>query len=188
MPFDPKLHHRRSIRLREYDYSMPGVYFITVVVQDRASLFGEVVDAEMRLNAAGRLIETTWSGLPDFLPGIELDVFTVMPNHFHGIVILQGLDGEDGLRVEPGQPQRTAPTKSLALGDVVGRFKSITTQRYIEGVKNNGWQPFNQRLWQRNYFEHVVRGERDADRLQDYIFDNPANWAFDVENLRQLTI
>ena len=87
MTYDPQKHHRRSIRLKGYDYSQAGAYFITIVAQARACLFGEVVDGEMRLNDAGRMV---WDDLPERFPGLELDAFGVMPNHVHGIIILTG--------------------------------------------------------------------------------------------------
>ncbi len=192
MTYDPVVHHRRSIRLKNYEYTTPGWYFVTIVVQDRISLFGEVVDAEMHLNDAGEMVARIWSEIPEFYPGVGIDSFVVMPNHLHGIIVLHGEEhnpslasvGADPLCLPSSEP----PAKPLSLGDVVRRFKSLTTREYGEGVKHSGWPPFNQRLWQRNYFEHVVRDERDVERLQGYIIDNPVNWAFDVENLQLLPV
>ncbi|MFN4294850.1 MAG: transposase, partial [Thermoflexales bacterium] len=95
MTYDPQKHHRRSIRLKGYDYSQAGAYFITIVAQDRACLFGEVVDGEMRLNDAGRMVWDEWNALPDRFPGLELDAFVVMPNHVHGIIVLTGSAPDD---------------------------------------------------------------------------------------------
>ena len=90
MPYDPAKHHRRSIRLAQYDYSLMGAYFVTVCVHERCCLFGDVVDADMRLNDAGCLVQTAWDELPGRFPGVELDGFVIMPNHFHGIVVIVG--------------------------------------------------------------------------------------------------
>ena len=86
--FNPQIHHRRSIRLKDYDYSQSGAYFITICTQKRECLFGEIVDGEMRLNDAGQMVQTTWDELPKHYTGIEIDEFVVMPNHFHGIILI----------------------------------------------------------------------------------------------------
>jgi len=185
MTYDPVVHHRRSIRLKDYEYTTAGWYFVTIVAQDRACLFGEVVDAEMRLNDAGEMVAKIWSEIPTFYPGVGIDSFVVMPNHLHGIIVLLEEQRTASVEADPlCLPSSEPPAKPLSLGDVVRRFKSMTTREYGNGVRQSAWPPFNQRLWQRNYFEHVVRDERDADHLQDYVIDNPANWAFDVENLQ----
>lgn len=214
MKYNPDDHHRRSIRLKGYDYSHPGAYFVTICTQDRAVLFGEVGDGEMWLNDAGAMVQSVWEEMSAFYPGVETDSFVVMPNHIHGIVILvgaapcgrpddlgqpQGMGQPQGVapmlslagvvRVSvqaqgpgdpKGQPQGVAPT--LSLSDVVHRFKTLTTKRYSEGVKRYGWPPFPGRLWQRNYYEHVIRNEESLNRIRQYIADNPARWALDREN------
>jgi len=191
--------HRRSIRLRGYDYARTGAYFVIVVTKDRACLFGEVVNGEMRLNDGGRVIQATWDELPEHYPGVECDAFVVTPNHVHGIIVLvdNGGDGANDVGAGPracpgkdkpqksGQPQGVAPTISLA--DVVHRFKTLTTKRYIDGVKSLDWTPFAGRLWQRNYSEHIVRGENELNRIREYIANNPSQWDLDRENpLRSL--
>ncbi|WP_298482655.1 transposase [uncultured Chloroflexus sp.] len=204
MKYDPEKHHRRSIRLKGYDYSQAGAYFITIVTQDRACLFGEVVDGEMRLNDAGRMVWDEWDALPDRFPGLELDAFVVMPNHVHGIIVLTGSatvgaglvpapDGDmpapDGVRAglvpAPLVPAPNEATTRVAptIGDIVGAFKSITTVAYIRGVKQSGWPPFRGRVWQRNYYEHIIRNEESLNRIRQYIADNPLRWAFDRESL-----
>ena len=199
MRFDPERHHRRSIRLKGYDYTQPGAYFITICTQDRAYLFGEVVDGEMRLNNAGRMVQDVWNDLPTFYPGVQTDAFIVMPNHIHGIIILvgagpracpnpgpracpnPGCPDEMGQPRDMGQPRGVAPTMSLP--DVVHRFKTMTTKRYIDGVKQFGWTPFRGRLWQRNYYEHIIRNEESLNRIREYILTNPMRWTLDRENL-----
>jgi putative transposase len=177
MTHDPT-HHRRSIRLPSYDYTRAGAYFVTICTQDRECVFGEVVQGQMMANTAGQMIESVWRQLPQHCPCVEADAFVVMPNHVHGIIILVGA----GPRACPdsGQPRGVAPT--ISLPDVVHRFKSLTTARYRRGVHNNGWPPFPGRLWQRNYYEHVIRNEEDLSRVRQYIAENPAQWDQDPEN------
>ncbi|MEP7134995.1 MAG: transposase [Chloroflexota bacterium] len=170
MKFDPQKHHRRSIRLKDYDYSQTGAYYVTIDVQNRECLFGEIVDDEMVLNEAGKMIEEQWLALVERFPCIELDVYQIMPNHFHGIIVF--------VRATLVVARENAPT----LGDIVGAFKSITTHAYIQGVDNQHWSRFYKQLWQRNYYEHVVRDEADLNRIRDYIQSNPANWDEDEEN------
>ena len=194
MSYDPKAHHRRSIRWVGYDYAAAGAYFVTLCVQDRRCLFGEIGNDVMALNAAGAMVQATWNELSGHCRNVDIDTFVVMPNHVHAIIRLVGA----GLCACPhddtngkGQPQRVAPTNAgrtddiahpTTLADVVRRFKSLTTRRYADGVSQQGWVPFGGRLWQRNYWEHVVRGEESLSRIRRYILDNPASWAFDEEN------
>ncbi len=118
MTYDPAMHRRRSIRLRGYDYSRAGAYFVTICVQNRQCLFGDITNEEMRLNDAGKMIQTVWDEIPEHYPGIKTDEFVIMPNHIHGIVVI---------------------TAGLSLPDVVHRFKTMTTKRYTDGVKQSSW-------------------------------------------------
>jgi len=201
----PERHHRRSIRLKGYDYRQAGAYFVTICTQDRAFLFGQVVHDEMQLNDAGKMVYDVWNDLPAFYPGVQTDAFIVMPNHIHGIIILVGADprvcpnagpracpdsgpracpGQPSVGVGPraysGQPQGGAPT--LGLPDVVHRFKTMTTKRYADGVRRLGWEPFRGRLWQRNYYEHIIRNEKSLNRIREYILTNPMRWELDRKN------
>jgi len=184
--FDPDKHHRRSIRLRGYDYAQAGAYFITIVAQGRECLLGQVVNDEMQLNDAGRMIWDEWQALAHRFPAVELDQFVVMPNHVHGIVRIVGaslVDAHDGMTTTEGATTRRATTRvAPTLGDIVGAFKSITTNEYIRGVKTLGWQSFPGRLWQRNYYEHIIRDDASLNRIRRYIVDNPAQWPNDDEN------
>jgi putative transposase len=125
-----------------------------------------------------------WDDLSIHYPRVECDAFVIMPNHIHGIIVLVGAGPRAcfaGGRVEEsGQPQGVAPT--LSLPDIVHRFKTLSTKRYVDGVKRSGWTRFAGRLWQRNYFEHVIREEESLNRIRQYILDNPARWALDPEN------
>ena len=179
MTYDPSCHHRRSIRLPTYDYTQPGAYFVTICTQHRECILGDVVQSQVILNAPGRMVESVWRQLARHHPSAEVDAFVVMPSHVHGIIILVG-EGPRAWPDDGGQPQGVAPT--ISLPDVVHRFKSLTTSKYRWGVHNDGWRPFTQRLWQRNYYEHIIRDEEELDRIRRYIIDNPARWDQDPEN------
>ena len=188
MTFNPDIHHRRSIRLRDYNYSLAGAYFVTICTLNRECLFGTIHDNAITLNDAGRMIEAWWEKLPHKFPTIDRDVSVVMPNHFHGIMAIVGAApcGRPASgRISPasdqiprGRPHRGAP----ALGDIIDWFKTMTTNAYIRGVNQCRWQPFPGKLWQRNYFEHIIRDENDLNSIREYIITNPVRWADDEEN------
>ena len=182
MTFDPDRHHRRSIRLRGYDYSRAGLYFVTFVIHDRYCLFGNIENGNMELNDAGCMIEHIRKSLPVSYHGIDIDVYQIMPNHFHGIIVIVGAGpcACPYLIPETGQPQGVAST--MALPDVVHCFKSMTTKCYSDGVKRSNWQPFAGKLWQRNYYEHIIRNKDDLKRIREYIISNPVHWDEDEEN------
>jgi REP element-mobilizing transposase RayT len=208
MPYDPQRHHRRSIRLKGYDYRQPGAYFVTICAQGRACLFGEVVDGEMRLNDAGRMVERWWGELNRKFPHIRTDAFVVMPNHIHGIIVMEPVgadlrvcpDGEWGAHTgapqQAGTPQQAgAPQQAgtpqqagAPLPEIVQWFKTMTTNEYIRGVKQSGWTAFRGRLWQRNYYEHIIRNEESLNRLRRYIAENPLRWQLDRENVNRTGI
>ena len=221
--YDPKKHNRRSIRLKGYDYSRAGLYFITLCCQGRAHLLGGIEKNEMRPNGAGQMVATEWLALTERFPHTRLHEFIVMPNHFHGILEIidtpvgpslvggpdpvggpnpkpknkpdqvndfppenpeSGLGGEEVGGQPRGLPQRISQLGSgkgvrSTVGDIVGAFKSITTVAYIRGVKESGWASFDRRLWQRNYYEHIIRNEAAYTRIANYIINNPANWEDD---------
>ena len=179
--FDPAKHHRRSIRLAGFDYAQAGSYFVTICTQNRECVFGEVVQGQMISNGRGQMVESVWHQLPQHYTRVKADAFVVMPNHVHGIVILVGA-GPGACPDRSGQPQGVAPTGAMSLTDVVQRFKSLTTAQYRWGVRKDGWLPFSGRLWQRNYYEHIIRAEDELCRVRQYIADNPLRWAEDPEN------
>ena len=145
MKFDPDVHHRRSIRLKGYDYSNAGAYFVTIVAWQREMLFGEIVDKEMVLNEFGQIVSEKWQWLETQYPYIELGAWIVMPNHFHGILVINGRGGS-----------RSAPTpiKCKPLGGLIGAFKTVSTKQ-INLLRDTEGQA----VWQRNYYEHIVRDE-----------------------------
>ncbi|MGH7843599.1 MAG: transposase [Candidatus Binatia bacterium] len=183
MKYNPNAHHRRSIRLKGYNYKQPGAYFVTICTQDRACLFGNVADDKMQLNDAGRMVQHWWFELNRKFPTVETDEFVVMPNHFHGIVVMSV---RADLRVGPVSDDAHAAHQGAHTGAPLPRiiqwFKIMTTNEYIRCVKTESWPSFNRQLWQRNYYEHVVRNDDSLNRIRQYIVDNPARWAFDREN------
>jgi len=182
MSFDPEKHHRRSVRLKGYDYAQVGAYFVTICTYQRECLFGEVVEGEMRVNSHGAIVQRCWSDLPRHYPYVELDAFAVMPNHVHGIVVLTGFpilaNVGAGLRPAPTSASRPHP-----LSEIVRAFKSFSS-RHVNRLRNTPGLP----LWQRNYYEHVIRDEQELHTLRQYVADNPLQWALDQENPARVTI
>jgi len=248
--YNPQIHHRRSIRLKGYDYAQAGLYFITICCQDRACLFGDVtVGADLRvcpaktntnanlrvcpdktntnadlsvcpdnepkmiLNDAGKMIEKWYHELQNKFPDIRCHEMVVMPNHFHCILENAGTVGaylrvcpnktntNANLRVGPdnvittnnmdngnnGTNENDGANENDTKGEHVGSplhrvvqwFKTMTTNEYIRGVKTLGWQPFNGKLWQRNYYEHIIRNEQSYQTISEYIINNPSKWVDD---------
>jgi putative transposase len=179
MKFDPAIHHRRSIRLNEYDYSQPGMYFITVCTLGRKNLLGEVVSKEVELSEIGKIVEKCWLDIPEHFPNVQLDRHVVMPNHLHGIVFLREYP-EDLVGVRYIEPQRATKGNEFqhmtpkSIGSIVQAFKAAVTRicrrRDIAQVS-----------WQRNYYEHIIRDGEELDRIREYISENPLNLTIDEE-------
>ncbi len=171
MKFDSEKHHRRSIRLQGYDYSRSGGYYITIVTQGREMLFGTIVNGRMILNEYGGIVAEVWQWLQEQYPYVELGVWVVMPNHAHGIIIIHE-DGRGGSRSAP-----TGMVKRKPLGSLIGAFKTVSTKK-INILRNTEGGV----IWQRNYYEHIIRNDDDYNRIHLYILDNPAAWDEDDEN------
>jgi len=200
--YDPDKHRRRSIRLEGYDYAQAGAYFVTICTHGRACLFGEVVDDRMEWNAAGRAADQCWCDIPTHFPQVALDEFIVMPNHVHGILIMtdpgaanhvgannhsppsvgDGANtvGANTVRANNHSPlqDRTGPRPhgtSQTIGSIIRGFKIGVTKwmRENTGVGD---------VWQRNYYESIIRNEESLNRIRQYIMNNPASWMLDREN------
>ena len=171
MMFDPDKQHRRSIRLRGHDYSQPALYFVTICTRDRECLFGEIRNGKMLLNEAGAAVLRTWNALPERFAPVETDSFVVMPNHVHGVI------GLFPVRQANRGAASSAPTSSFTLGRIIRAFKSLSAMAANRLLHRAG-RP----LWQRNYYEHIIRGGRDLDDLREYIQQNPVRWEEDPEN------
>ena len=194
---------RKRLRLKYYDYSSVGLYFVTICTKDRGCLFWDGSKKIMQLNDAGRMIDYYWNRMAYKFMNIQLDEFIVMPNHIHGIIALVGADPCVG--PELGQCSHPAfnpyvqsdikngtingscgPTRGSAptsLFRVMQWFKTMTTNAYIRGVKTQGWESFPDKLWQRNYYERVIRDEEELNTIREYIQNNPAGWDQDAENV-----
>jgi REP element-mobilizing transposase RayT len=181
MKYSPDIHHRRSIRLKGYDYSQAGVYFVTICTQNRECLFGEITNGDVRLNDAGRMVERWWLELSKKFPTIEIGRYIIMPNHLHGILVFQyhKVVGAD-LRVCPNSKQ--GAHIGAPLPTIVQWFKTMTSNEYIRGAQKHTWPPLQGKLWQRNYFERIIRNEDELIRTSEYILNNPAIWAEDENN------
>ncbi len=169
MKDESKSHHRRSIRVRGYDYSQAGAYFVTICAKNREFVFGKIIDTEMRLNDTGRIVQECWNDLPSRFAGIELDAFVTMPNHIHGIIIIVG--------ARLALPKAGAASSAPTLGDIIRAFKSISAINVNRMLSRSG-----QSLWQRNYYEHVIRNEKSLNKIHEYIIHNPLRWSLDREN------
>ena len=168
--FDPSKHNRRSIRLLGYDYSQPGAYFVTMVTYQRECLFGDVVDGEMQLNENGEIVEIAWRDLQNHYPHVELGTYVIMPNHFHGIIIL--ID-----TVRAGLRPALTMQKRHGLPEIVRALKSFSARRINECLNSPGTP-----VWQRNYYEHIIRDDTEWNNIHLYIETNPINWTDDEEN------
>jgi putative transposase len=195
MFYNPEIHHRKSIRLKGYDYSRSGLYYITICVHKKVSLFGHIENNKMILNESGKMIENEWIKLPQRFRDIELHTFITMPNHFHAIIEIknQNFPIEDN-EIFQNLNLNTNDLKLISenvvensiesnpkhnLGNIIGAFKSITTLEYINGVNQLGWQSFDRRIWQRNYWESIIWTEKAYKSISQYIQNNPQNWKGD---------
>jgi REP element-mobilizing transposase RayT len=186
MGADVQKYHRRSIRLAGYDYSQAGDYFVTICVHDRMCLFGEIINGEMRLNDAGKIVKQCWDEIPAHFPHVVLDEYVVMPNHVHGIIILVNSDvgATHASPLHDASPQRNNVSSARPRGpqrhsiaSIVGSFKSATTKR-INEHRGTPRLP----VWQRNYYEHIIRNDESLNRIREYIITNPLRWHTDNQN------
>jgi REP-associated tyrosine transposase len=206
----PDRHHRRSIRLKGYVYTLPGAYFITVCSRDHACLFGHVVNGEMHLNDAGEIAQRCREDIPHHFPSVELDAMVIMPNHVHGVIVITGpqdatqaaktigsvvpgpeivIPCKGEASVPPDRPEnpsgphasplrpRPIGTQPGSLSSIVQNFKSISTRKMNAARRAPGTL-----VWQRNYYEHVVRNEVELTAIREYILGNPARWDDDENN------
>jgi len=177
----PSNPQRRPSRLREYDYSAPGAYFVTLCTQKRQCTFGEVEGGRMDLNAAGQSVREVWEQLPARYPGVETDAFVVMPNHLHGLLMVTvGAIHELPLREKPDTPPNVE-RRNMLLPKVTGFFK-MNSAKLVNRIRQTPGQP----VWQRGYYEHVVRRTDRMDRIQAYILHNPLLWELDQENQQRI--
>jgi len=201
MKYNPQIHHRRSIRLQDYDYSSEGAYFVTMCTQNRECLFGEIVNGQMILNEYGKIVEQCWNNLSNHYDNIELDAYVIMPDHFHGIIFIvsvnsvnavdsvdsvNSVDSVDSVSVgaihelprqrqhelpRQQQKQRQQQRRKMLLPKIVGRFK-MNSAKQINQMRNTPGIS----VWQRNYYEHIIRNDKSLENIRNYIINNPLQW------------
>ena len=172
MKYDPDIHHRRSIRLRGYDYAQKGLYFVTICCNDRQPLFGEVVNGSMVLNAAGQIVADSWVWLSKQYEHVRLNEFVTMPNHVHAIIELVGAQF---IAPESSSAHQGAMNRAPTVGMLVRAFKARCTRSI-----NEMWQTSGIPVWQRNYYEHIIRNEETYLNIAEYIQANPQRWEEDT--------
>lgn len=168
---------RKKLRLPDYDYSQEGWYFVTICVKDRKCLFGEVVNGEMVLNEVGKIVDREWNKTSEIRKNVSLDVCIVMPNHIHGIIIIES----QNVGVCRWQTRTKRGLESQSIGSLINHFKSACTKQIKIFFPEKFEQPL-ETIWQRNYYEHVIRNEKSLNEIQNYILNNPLKWEYDKEN------
>jgi len=188
-------HHRRSIRLKDYDYSQSGHYFITICTHNQQHLFGEIKNDQMILNQLGQIIQIQWLNTPKRYHNILLDKYIVMPNHLHGIIEIR--DNNVGaihvgaihelplhelpLRGKSSLQELTIKRRTMLIPKIIGYFK-MNSAKQINQLSKISCQP----IWQRNYYEHIIRDEKSLNNIREYITNNPLNWERDRNNLKDI--
>jgi REP element-mobilizing transposase RayT len=208
MKYEPKIHHRRSIRLRGYDYSLPGAYYVTLCAFGKQCIFGQVIDDQMQENDCGEIVRQQWFESSQIRQNLDLDAFIVMPNHLHGILWIVGPNGirprvdltppglscarprtnrvqQNSNAIRPNEPGRTpfGPTNRIPA------MRPHSLAAWASGFKSavtsrirKLWNEPHAVVWQEDYFEHVIRDEDELFRIRNYILTNPARWKLDREN------
>jgi len=185
-------YHRRSIRLKEYDYSSPGEYFVTICAFQRKCIFGNIINESVHLSHAGEIIKRYWEGIPKHYENVALDEFIVMPNHIHGIIVLTEPVGANSNppnkinlvgAIHESPLQTIRQRRNMKLSKIIGRFK-MTSSKEINLMCQTQGIP----VWQRNYYEHIIRDEKDFENTRDYIIHNPLKWFCDNDNLQNLPL
>jgi REP element-mobilizing transposase RayT len=175
---------RSSIRLKGFDYSQPGGYFVTICVREGGPVLGEISQAEVQLNEVGKIADEIWQKIPSHKPWIELDEYVVMPNHFHGILIVHQFRRGEAFAVESrsfDRPHANAsplqPTKGTNPGSisaVIQNFKAISTRKINQTQHTPG-----KKFWQRGYYDRIIRNEGELIKIRKYILENPMKWELD---------
>src|SRR5271168_291460 len=185
MPTPSDLPNRKTLRLKGYDYSHAGAYFVTICTANKKPLLGSIVDGHVTLSPAGEIVRAVWNALPSRFPRLLLDEFVIMPNHFHAVLAFVG----EGLAppaatiaklAPPGSAPLAEKSANCSIPDVIGAFKSISTIQVNRHLRTKG-----SALWQRSYHDHIVRTGEDMGNIQRYIFENPLLWSSDPENPNQ---
>jgi len=190
--YNPEKHHRRSVRLRHYDYAQPGAYFVTICAWQRECVFGIINDGTMKLNEYGVIVQNYLDQISGHFPNVEIDLHIIMPNHVHGIIVINNCRGEvpspliatpiitqplSNMHKPSKKGGETPPLRRPSLGHIVAYFKYQTT-KHINRTRNTPGMP----VWQRNYHDRVIRNEKELQEIRQYIRHNPLQWDRDDEN------
>ncbi|MBK2025708.1 transposase [Francisella philomiragia] len=175
--------NRKNLRLKYYDYSSNGAYFVTICVNNRECLFGDIIDGQMCLNDAGLMIDEIYHDLENKFTNIQCGEYVVMPNHVHCVIhICNDIKSNVGVNLCVDPKLEKGEHAGTPLNKIIQWFKTMTTNAYINGVKTKNWQPFDKRLWQRNYYEHIIRNEKSYNEIVKYIQLNSLKWELDELN------
>jgi putative transposase len=195
MKFNPEIHHRKTIRLRNYDYSQKGIYFVTICCRNKESLFGKIINELMIFNDMGKIADQYWQEIPQHYPNVYLDEYIIMPNHIHGILIIE----QQAVGANDHSPYDHFPKKlslsqhcwannypplrygtSKTIGAIIRGYKIGVTKWFRKNTNNY-------LVWQRNYYEHIIRNEKSLEQIRRYIINNPFNWQYDELNYEQFS-
>ncbi len=195
MKYNPEIHHRRSVRLKGYDYAKEGMYFVTICCQDRIHFFGEVKNQEMQLNDFGKIAFEEWEKLPERWPNLALGAYQIMPNHMHGVLLINHPSIPDDLFTAVHSEYLKERGSSLAsreipfskfqwanrpyLGQIIGAYKSIVSTTCLKLHKETHPDIWLDKIWQRSFDDRIIRNQEAFDKIADYIIKNPAKWEED---------
>lgn len=181
MKYDFQRHRRRSIRLKDYDYSQAGAYFITICAHNRACIFGDIQEGEIKLNQYGEIVNIEWLKTSNMRTNLVLDAYIIMPNHIHGIISISDFDRHRGTLQRAPTFEHFGKPVSNSIPTIIRLFKSSVTKQ-INALRRAPGLP----VWQRNYYEHVIRNEDDLSEIREYILNNALKWDLDSENPKNL--
>lgn len=196
MSYNPKIHHRRSIRLQGYDYSKAGYYFITLVCYNRKNFFGKIVrdsfqQNHMKLNSTGLTARSCWLEIPLHYPNVKLHEFIIMPDHMHGILEIEVRDDTVCTEIKIRKVNKFQKIIPGSIGSILRGYKIGVTKWFRDKCMKENWVMIEREeivLWQRNYYEHIIRNEQEYLALSKYIKNNPKNWKGVIEYIKDLEI
>ena len=178
MKFNPDIRHRRSARLKGYDYSKPGWYFVTICTWKKEPFLGKIENGNIILSEVGRVVYKHWMEIPEHFLSISLDELVIMPNHLHGILRIDEVDPNVGVQyIEPLQKRQTHQYQhiiSQSIGSIIRAFKASVTRHCRRNDLDFAWQ--------RNFYDHIIRGDKQLHAIREYIQNNPLNWEWDTES------
>jgi putative transposase len=175
-------HRRRSIRLKDYDYSQAGAYFVTICAYNRACIFGDILEGQMKLNRYGEIVNLEWLKTINMRTNLVLDAYIIMPNHIRGIISIADFDHRRGRSQRAHTFERFGKPVSNSIPTVIRLFKSSVTKK-MNALRGTPGLP----VWQRNYYEHVIRNEGDLSEIREYILNNALKWDLDSENPKKFS-